>query len=746
MNCLRHHLRGSGGSDYCTTGPKNNARSMSLPYRLLVGLVAAAFVCVCAARAQSQEGKESHKNQDDVITLKAHLVNLDVMVKDKKGKYITDLKAEDFTIFENGVPQRLEFFDPPLALGNEISRPGVADEKRATPGARPMNIISLVLDGQTTELANLKEVREGTLKYIRERIADTDTVAIFAVTNGLKLLQPFTQDKAKLLLAVERAYSISTSSKNLEQSSIKEEIARQREELKTLEGATDPASLQRAALATRALEQFLKLRSQLSLQQARPILAALAAICEAQRVISGKKTVVLFSQGFITSSTLDWQAQSTIDIANRANVSIYIIDSSGLTAAAPQSGSPILSSPLDGVAATTQAESRIRAVGGENIFDHVRHEGLNRDQDILYRISEDSGGRFIKGTNDIGKGLERIDQEIRSRYTLAYYSAGQNFDGSFRKLKVEVRRNDAQVISRAGYYAIANDFIVPLSPEDKKLLSNFAAAEANPALPFFMELSPFRSQEGHYIIPLSIEVPPAAMKFDRKGDKQHLQFDILGVVRESPDKIISRLGGSFNVLLAAEQYRSILSNKIYYRQDIDLAPGTYSVELIVKDRLSGKTAARREKLILPVADNEFSATGAVLSRHVETAKKPASAARSSSVLSEGSVEIRPSPSREFRATDNLIIFLELYNAAANAETGKPLVRVTVTLMKDDKPATKPIDYMLTETTAEPVPHLTFAKYIKLAGLPAGKYTAMIEARDSVTRKVVTQQAPFVITQ
>ena len=109
---------------------------------------------------------------------------------------------------------------------------------------------------------------------------------------------------------------------------------------------------------------------------------------------------------------------------------------------------------------------------------------------ILYRISADTGGEFIKGTNDIAKGLSRIDQEIRSRYTLAYYSSDQNFDGSFRKLKVEVRRPDARVTSRPGYYATASDEIVPLSAEDKKLLANFATAEARPAFPFFLELSP----------------------------------------------------------------------------------------------------------------------------------------------------------------------------------------------------------------------------------------------------------------
>ena len=51
---------------------------------------------------------------DEVVRVKANLVNIDVLVKDKKGKYVADLKAEDFTVFENGVQQKIEFFDAPL--------------------------------------------------------------------------------------------------------------------------------------------------------------------------------------------------------------------------------------------------------------------------------------------------------------------------------------------------------------------------------------------------------------------------------------------------------------------------------------------------------------------------------------------------------------------------------------------------------------------------------------------------------
>jgi hypothetical protein len=55
-----------------------------------------------------------------------------------------------------------------------------------------------------------------------------------------------------------------------------------------------------------------------------------------------------------------------------------------------------------------------------------------------------------------------------------------------------------------------------------------------------------------------------------------------------------------------------------------------------------------------------------------------------------------------------------------------------------------MDYQLTEPSTEPVPSLTFAKYIKLAGLAPGKYSAVIESRDISQQKVLKQEAWFII--
>src|ERR1700694_3809275 len=203
-----------------------------------LSLLVTSAIFLAAIPIQSQDKKQTRSaDDDDVIKVNSNLVSLDVIVKDKKGKAITDLKPEDFAVFENGVPQKIQFFDSTLSSGNEAAQPttatGSTEPKPRTPTGFPRNIIALVLDGQSTEAANLKHVRDGMMKYIRDRISDNDSVALFSISSGLQLLQPFTQDKAKLIAAVEKAYDSSTASKTSEARGLSEDIRAKREQVAT---------------------------------------------------------------------------------------------------------------------------------------------------------------------------------------------------------------------------------------------------------------------------------------------------------------------------------------------------------------------------------------------------------------------------------------------------------------------------------------------------------------------------------
>src|ERR1051325_9134078 len=122
-------------------------------------------ILLLALIAQAQE--------DEVVKVKSNLVNIDVIVKDKKGKYISDLKAEDFVITENGQPQKIEFFDAPLAHG-EMRKAGEATTTGVEPAApprpptpvAPRNYVSLVLDFQSTDIRSEEHTSELQSPYV----------------------------------------------------------------------------------------------------------------------------------------------------------------------------------------------------------------------------------------------------------------------------------------------------------------------------------------------------------------------------------------------------------------------------------------------------------------------------------------------------------------------------------------------------------------------------------------------------
>src|SRR6266850_6390312 len=92
-----------------------------------LSLLVTLAVFLAAIAVQSQDKKQTKSaDDDDVIKVTSNLVSLDVIVKDKKGKAVTDLKPEDFTVTENGVPQKIEFFDSTLSSENVAGRPATA--------------------------------------------------------------------------------------------------------------------------------------------------------------------------------------------------------------------------------------------------------------------------------------------------------------------------------------------------------------------------------------------------------------------------------------------------------------------------------------------------------------------------------------------------------------------------------------------------------------------------------------------
>ena len=74
---------------------------------------------------------------------------------------------------------------------------------------------------------------------------------------------------------------------------------------------------------------------------------------------------------------------------------------------------------------------------------------------VAHKMADETGGRMIevKGAKHLDEAFEQLSQELRSQYSLGYYSSNPVHDGRYRKVKVEVTHSDLKVLARKGYYA-----------------------------------------------------------------------------------------------------------------------------------------------------------------------------------------------------------------------------------------------------------------------------------------------------
>ena len=156
------------------------------------------------------------QQDDDVVRVRSNEVRLDVVVKDKKGRQIKDLKVTDFEVLEDGVPQKVESFrfvtrEPGTATPEtkDNTSPTAATTttvpaKRSTP-----TVTALVFDRLSPEARSL--ARKAGLAYAQEGMASGGFTGVFGIDQSLRTLQTFTDDAQLIKDAVERVTGTATS-------------------------------------------------------------------------------------------------------------------------------------------------------------------------------------------------------------------------------------------------------------------------------------------------------------------------------------------------------------------------------------------------------------------------------------------------------------------------------------------------------------------------------------------------------
>ena len=186
--------------------------------KLLLSLVLAGLISLSPALVGSQTA--TSQDQDDVIRVRSNEVRLDVVVKDKKGRPIRDLKATDFEVLEDGVTQKVESFrfvtrEPAPVTGETKDDKGKSSQPEPviTPPTGPTGstpaVTALVFDRLSPEARAL--ARKAGLAYAQEGMATGGFTGVFGIDQTLRTVQNFTDNTQLIKDAVERATGTSTS-------------------------------------------------------------------------------------------------------------------------------------------------------------------------------------------------------------------------------------------------------------------------------------------------------------------------------------------------------------------------------------------------------------------------------------------------------------------------------------------------------------------------------------------------------
>jgi VWFA-related protein len=379
---------------------------------------------------------------------------VDVRVFDKEGRFVENLTRDDFEVIENGVPQELRtlyIVRQSAAVGN-VGSASAAAEAGLKSGATGAEIAPPESARQTwifffdlnhlAPSSGFDRAREALDEFLTTRFKDGD---MGGVVIGNKMANNrLTSVRAELAAAVRNARPSNDARNRLM------ELTRQWPKIINEEEAfriarDEREALQRAVLraCTEDADACGRVPPDLELQQkaqrfvagshraTMETLNALHGLASGLARIPGPKTIVFFSDGFVTEP-LETTLRSVVGQTARAGGRVYSIDVRGLN----------------------RGRSAADVTQGVVTDEAGAFTGFEATEDGPNSLAVDTGGLMIRNENNIGRALDTIARDSGRYYVLGYSPSDANFDGKYRPIEVRVKRPDVRVRARKGYLAL----------------------------------------------------------------------------------------------------------------------------------------------------------------------------------------------------------------------------------------------------------------------------------------------------
>jgi VWFA-related protein len=711
---------------------------MSLPGCSIKLPLLLVLICGCWALTRAQDEKKStlpnkstERTEDDVIKISTDLIQTGVSVFDKKGQFIKDLRLEDFELSVDGKPVSVSFFERNTSGGDELKagpnsiKPETVSNASGGLVGRGRNIL-FVVDDIHLSPSSYSRAKKTILELIEQTMPE-DTVAIVSPSGNIGFLQQFTNDRTVLRAAVERIIYTGDKANDRGIPPMTEYEA-----LLVSEGdlqVTDVFARLESAPSLEARRDMARRRARTALALTaivnRGTYSTLEQVIRNSAQLPGRKVVLFMSDGFLMdlrNSDSSYLMRRITDAAARTNTVIYSIDVKGLEFSFPE-----------GPTAKTTFAYRIQS--GERL---AVQDGLNL-------LADDTGGRFIRNTNDLEAGLTKSLEESAQYYLLAWQPVSEN-RGPEQLRKIEVRiknRPDLKVRVHSGYL----DKIVKANADEngktenktdktsQAALSipeqqlNAAAASLIPArtLPTSLNVNYLDMPDKGMLVAVGLQIKSYAAEFTpAEGEKATAKIDLLGQIYDSHGK----REGYFRELLTVEAARSALSNAeredIYHNYQTKLKPGLYQVRVAARDVNSGRVGSAVQWIEIPdLTTRRLALSSLILSERANNAKP----GRENNVID-----------RRFPRTSGLQYIMFVYNAA-QVGTAQPDVTVQTQIIRGNQVVvTSPPSQI--STKGQDLTRLAYAAEVHLDTLPAGRYELLVLVQDRVAKANSTRSISF----
>ncbi|HEY6188546.1 MAG TPA: VWA domain-containing protein [Pyrinomonadaceae bacterium] len=670
---------------------------------------------------------------EDVVRITTNLVQVDVTVLNSKGQPVNDLTAEDFAVTEDGRPQKitnLSFITP----SSSAAPPAASAVKPAARGAAPTpppppvtlrpeqvrRTIALVVDDLGLSQESSHFVRQSLRKFVDEQMQPGDLVAIIRTGAGMGALQQFTADKRMLYAAIERV-QYNLNSRNFS-------AFGPIESTRGIASTTTPDSTNRgigvetAGSGTEIINSTVtRTTPGIEASQYRDdifsvgTLGALNYIVRGLRELTGRKSVILFSDGFRiydqdqgSQRILD-SLHQLIDLANRASVVIYTIDprglqALGLTAADDLSGpmSPFNARDSANYGDTTQAQW----TQGITTDLQVRRRDFFATQQGLGYLAHQTGGFFVGNTNDIDGAVRRVLNDQKGYYLVGYRpdestltDAGRR--GNFHHIEVKVTRPGLTVRTRTGFYGFTDEEVArPVYRTASQQLYNaisspFASGDIRVRMSSVFGHDFKRGAFTESIL----HIDARDLVFMKLPDgTSKVSFQILAVTFGDNGDVVDQAQRSYSIVVQDAEVARVRSFGLIYIVTLPIKkPGAYQLRMAIRDSMSAHVGTANQFIEVPdIKKKRLTLSGVILSGTLPrtvtnpAASNPASGAGVSpsgaTAATEGHVQeghpLASQAVRRFQQGVTLNYGYYIYNARLNPSTRLPELETQVRLYRD----------------------------------------------------------------